>query len=400
MGLAGGASRGGIDVGLSILNDEENAIRDAIRDLVQATIAPRSARYDRTGEFPWDNFRDLGRHGYLGMIVDPAYGGAGATYLAQTLVVEAIAMVDPATAVIYEVHNSLHIEGIWRFGTEDQKRRWLPGLCAGQYLGAFAITEAEAGSNAAALKTRAVFRDGGYYLTGRKVFITSGGEADRYLVFATTNPELGARGITAFMVEKGAQGLSFGPAEEKLGIRASRTSEVILDEVFVPEENRLGPEGEGYQMALYLLDGGRIGIAAQGVGIMATALERSLVYARQREQFGQPIGRFEAVQSRLANIATDLHAARLMTYEAARRREEGPAQRPLFAMAKLFASEKAVLHAADAIQIFGGYGYMREYGIERLLRDAKITEIYEGTSEIMRLVIASRLLQNYDLDNI
>lgn len=387
-------------MGLSILNDEENAIRDAVRALVTREILPRSAEYDRQEIYPRANLALLGQQGYLGMIVEPAYGGVGASYLAQTLVVEAIAEADPATAVIYEVHNSLHIEAIWRFGSEAQKQRWLPALCAGEAIGAFALSEADAGSNAAALATRARPMPGGYRLTGRKMFITSGGEAERYLVFATVDPSLKAKGITAFIVEKGAEGLSFGPPLEKMGIRASRTSEIMLDDVWVPEENRLGAEGEGYPMALYLLDGGRIGIAAQGVGIMSTALTRSLDYAQQREQFGKPIGTFEGVQWRLANMATDLHAARLMTYEAARHREEGPAQRPLFAMAKLFASEHAVRHAEDAIQIFGGYGYMTEYGVERLLRDAKITEIYEGTSEIMRWVIASHLLKEYDLDNI
>ncbi|OLZ10733.1 acyl-CoA dehydrogenase family protein [Sulfobacillus thermosulfidooxidans] len=385
---------------LSILNEEENAIRDAIFELVQGTIAKRSQEFDQKAIFPRENMELLGRQGYLGMIVDPKWGGAGASYLAQTLVVEAIAAADPATAVIYEVHNSLHIEGIWRFGTEEQKSRYLPGLCQGESIGAFAITEAESGSNAASMQTRAVGLADGYHLTGRKMFITSGGEADRYIVFATLDPARKEKGITAFIVPKTAKGLRFGPPEDKLGIRASRTSEMILDDVVVPVEDRLGEEGQGYYIALYLLDGGRIGIAAQSVGIMTTALERSLAYARQRKQFGQAIGQFEGIQWRLADMATDLHAARLMTYEAARRREEGPAQRPLFAMAKLFASEKAVQHAADAIQIFGGYGYMREYGVERLLRDAKVTEIYEGTSEIMRLVIASRLLKEYDLGNI
>ncbi|AUW93451.1 MAG: acyl-CoA dehydrogenase [Sulfobacillus thermosulfidooxidans] len=385
---------------LSILNEEENAIRDAILALVKDTIAPKSQAFDRSAVFPRENMEMLGRQGYLGMIVDPKWGGAGASYLAQTLVVEAIAAADPATAVIYEVHNSLHIEGIWRFGTDEQRARFLPALCQGDAIGAFAITEAESGSNAAAMRTRAVKSGSEYRLNGRKVFITSAGEADWYIVFATVDPTLGEKGITAFLVPKDAPGLHFGPPEDKLGIRASRTSEVILDDVRVPEENRLGQEGQGYSMALFLLDGGRIGIAAQSVGIMSTALERSLAYAREREQFGRPIGQFEGVQWRLADMATDLHAARLMTYEAAHRREEGPAQRPLFAMAKLFASEKAVQHAADAIQIFGGYGYMREYGVERLLRDAKVTEIYEGTSEIMRLVIASRLLKEYDLGNI
>ena len=387
-------------MGLSLLSEEENAIRDAIYELVQNTIAKRSQEFDRHAVFPRENIELLGQQGYLGMIVEPKWGGAGATYLAQTLVVEAIAAADPATAVIYEVHNSLHIEGIWRFGTEEQKAQYLADLCQGKAIGAFAITEADSGSNAASMQTRARKADDGYHLTGRKMFITSGGEADYYIVFATVDPALKEKGITAFIIPKTAPGLRFGPPEDKLGIRASRTSEMILDDVVVAKRDRLGQEGQGYDMALYLLDGGRIGIAAQSVGIMTTALERSLTYARQRRQFGKPIGQFEGIQWRLADMATDLHAARLMTYEAARRREEGPEQRPLFAMAKLFASEKAVRHAADAIQIFGGYGYMREYGVERLLRDAKVTEIYEGTSEIMRLVIASRLLKEYDLGNI
>lgn len=385
---------------LSLLNADENAIRDAIRQLVHNEILPNSVPFDRDEIYPRVNMELLGQQGYLGMIVDPEYGGAGTSYLAQTLVVESLAEVDPATAVIYEVHNSLHIEAIWRFGTDAQKQRWLPSLCAGEAIGAFALSEADAGSNAAALATRAVKESAGYRLTGRKMFITSGGEAERYVVFATVNPEIGSRGITAFVVDKNMPGVTFGPPLKKMGIHASRTAEMVLDGVLVPEENRIGEEGAGYSMALYLLDGGRIGIAAQGVGIMAAALVRSLKYARERQQFGKSIGTFEGVQWRLANMATDLHAARLMTYEAARHREEGPIQRPLFAMAKLFASEHAVRHAEDAIQIFGGYGYMTEYGVERLLRDAKITEIYEGTSEIMRWVIASQLLKDYDLDNI
>lgn len=387
-------------MGLSILNDDENSIRDAARALIRREVAPHAAEDDRQEIYPRRNMELLGRHGYLGMIVDPDFGGAGASYLAQTLVVEALAESDPATAVVYEVHNSLHVEAIWRFGSGSQRRRWLPALCQGTAIGAFALSEADAGSNAAALRTRAERVPGGYRITGRKMFITGGGEADRYLVFATVDPDAKESGITAFMVGKDAPGISFGPAMEKMGIRAARTSEVVLDNVFIPEDDRVGQEGEGYSMALYLLDGGRIGIAAQGLGIMGAALSRSLQYARDRRQFGKPIGTFEGVQWRLANMATDLHAARLMTYEAARHREEGPAQRPLFAMAKLFSSEHAVRHAEDAIQIFGGYGYMTEFGVERLLRDAKITEIYEGTSEIMRWVIASQLLKDYDLDNI
>lgn len=384
----------------SVFTDEELDVRRAIRALVKREIAPHSQAFDRNEMFPRPQLELLGKHGYLGMIVDPQYGGAGTSYLAQTLVIEALAEADPATAVVYEVHNALVTEGVWRFGTPEQRQAWLPALCRGEKIGAFALTEAEAGSNAAALTARAYPVNGGYRITGRKMFITGGGEADWYLLFATVDPQQKADGITAFVVPKEMAGLSFGPPLAKMGIRAARTSEMILDDVFVPTFQRLGKEGEGYAMALYLLDGGRIGIAAQAVGIMAAALARSLAYARERRQFGEPIGRFEGVQWRLADMATDLYAARLMTYEAARHREEGPAQRPLFAMAKLFSSERAVRHAIDAIQIFGGYGYMAEYGVERLLRDAKITEIYEGTSEIMRWVIASFLLKDYNLDNI
>lgn len=385
---------------LSILNEDELAVRAAITELVEKEIAPLSRQYDREEIYPRPQMELLGRQGYLGMIVDPAYGGGATSYLAQTLVVEAIAEADPAVAVIYEVHNSLHTEAIWRFGSPEQKQRWLPALCRGERIGAFALSESEAGSNAGALSARAI-RDGdGYRITGRKMFITSGGQANQYLVFATINPQQRTRGITAFIVEKDSPGLRFGPPLSKLGIRASTTAEMILDDVWVPCDQVLGREGEGYSMALYLLDGGRIGIAAQGVGIMASALKQSLQYARERHQFGQSIGSFEGVQWRLSNMATDLHAARLMTYEAARHREEGPKQRALFAMAKVFSSEHAVRHALDAIQIFGGYGYMTEFGVERLLRDAKVTEIYEGTSEIMRRVIASQLLKDFDLDDL
>ncbi|MCY0877802.1 MAG: acyl-CoA dehydrogenase family protein [Firmicutes bacterium] len=378
-----------------LLSDEEEAVRQAVHTLVVREIAPLSALSDRQELFPRRQLELLGAHGYLGMIVAPEFGGAGASYLAQTLVIEALAEVDAAAAVVYEVHNALAVEAIWRFGTPEQKRAWLPDMCQGKRIGAFALTEADAGSHAAALTARAEQVDGGYRLRGRKMFITGGGEADWYLVFATLDPAKKAEGITAFWVPKGAKGLTFGPPLEKMGIRAARTSEMVLDDVLVPASHRVGEEGQGYAIALYLLDGGRIGIAAQAVGIMAAALARARRYARERRQFGQPIGHFEGVQWRLADMATDLEAARLLTYEAARHREEGPQQRPLFAMAKLFASEHAMRHALDAVQIFGGYGYMAEYGIERLARDAKVTEIYEGTSEILRWIIASHLLKDW-----
>jgi alkylation response protein AidB-like acyl-CoA dehydrogenase len=374
------------------LSDEERAIREAALALVKTTIAPRSAEYDSEGRFPRENMELLGRQGYLGMTVPPRWGGAGASYLAQTLAVEAVAYGCPATAVIYEVHNSLHVEAILRFGTDAQRENWLPRLISGEWIGAFALTEPQAGSNAAALATTGQPVSGGYQVTGEKQFITSAGEADRYLVWGRLPGTEGRHGITAWVVDKTADGLSFGPPEHKMGLHASRTSSLKLDHVFVPETARLGAEGAGYRMAMLLLDGGRIGIAAQACGMLASALDRSLAYARVREQFGRPIAEFEAVQEKLADMAVSLRAARLLTYDAARHRDADDI-RTRAAMAKLFASEHAVRHALAAMQIHGGYGYMQEYGVERLVRDAKVTEIYEGTSEILRLVIAGQALR-------
>ncbi|MDA8200485.1 MAG: acyl-CoA dehydrogenase family protein [Thermaerobacter sp.] len=373
--------------------EDEQAIADAVRQLVAAAITPSSDQNDRDQVYPRANLLALGQHGYLGMTVPPADGGGGTSYLAQTLVVEAVAYGDPATAVVYEVHNSLHLEAIHRYGTAAQKAEWLPPLIAGQQIGAFALTEPDAGSNAAALATVAEPVEGGYRLRGGKVFITGAGEADRYLVFARLPGTLGRDGITAFLVDKGAPGLSFGRAEEKMGLHAAKTGAVLLDQVMVPTSHRLGAEGAGYDMALRLLEGGRIGIAAQALGMLGRALDLSLTYARTRKQFGQAIGRFEAVQFKLADMATDLHAGRLLAYDAARVREDTQQGRMAAAMAKLFCSEAAVRHCLAAVQVHGGYGYMREYQVERLLRDAKVTEIYEGTSEIMRLVIGSQLLR-------
>lgn len=373
--------------------EDEQAIADAVRQLVAAAITPSSDQNDRDQVYPRANLLALGQHGYLGMTVPTADGGGGSSYLAQTLVVEAVAYGDPATAVVYEVHNSLHLEAIHRYGTVAQKAEWLAPLIAGQQIGAFALTEPDAGSNAAALATVAEPVEGGYRLRGGKVFITGAGEADRYLVFARLPGTSGRDGITAFLVDKGAPGLTFGRAEEKMGLHAAKTGALLLDQVMVPTSHRLGAEGAGYDMALRLLEGGRIGIAAQALGMLGRALDLSLTYARTRKQFGQAIGRFEAVQFKLADMATDLHAGRLLAYDAARVREDAQRGRMAAAMAKLFCSEAAVRHCLAAIQVHGGYGYMREYQVERLLREAKVTEIYEGTSEIMRLVIGSQLLR-------
>jgi alkylation response protein AidB-like acyl-CoA dehydrogenase len=377
----------------SILTPEERTIRDAARRLAKSEIAPRSAAYDETGAFPRENLKLLAEQGYFGLTVPPEYGGAGASSVAQALVVEALAEVCPATAVIYEVHNTLHVEGIWRYGTEWQRRTWLPALLRGEWIGAFALTEPGAGSNAAEVRTVGRRVPGGYRISGHKVFITSAGEAERYLVVGRLEGTSGRDGMTIWLVDKSNPGVTFGRAERKLGLHASRTSEIRLDDVFVPETHRLGAEGEGYRIALDLLDGGRIGIAAQACGMLAAALARSARYARVRRQFGQPLERFEAIRFKLADMVRDLHAARLLTYEAARRRDEGGSVRPLAAAAKLFASEAAVRHALQAVQIHGGYGYIREAGVERLLRDAKATEIYEGTSEIMRLILAGEVVR-------
>lgn len=335
----------------------------------------------------------LGRQGYLGMTVPPQYGGAGASYLTQTLVTEALAYGCPATAVVYEVHNALHVEPVFKYGTEAQRQAWIPRLLTGAWLGAFALTEPEAGSEAHGLKTVAQPVAGGYRLSGAKVFVTSGGEADRYLVFARLPGTTGRDGITAFVVDRNAEGLRFGPPLAKMGLHASVTRAMHLDGVFVPTGDRLGDEGMGYTIALDALDGGRIGIAAQAVGLLAQALAKTLAYARTRRQFGRPIGDHQLVRARIADMIVDLRAARLLTYEAARRRDR-PDVRSWAASAKLFASERAVRHALNAVQTFGGYGYIRDYGVERLVRDAKVTEIYEGTSDILRLIVAGHAMRS------
>lgn len=375
------------------LSEDQRLIRDAAREFASREIAPRAAAYDRTGEFPWDNVKQLGAQGYLGMLIPEEYGGAGMDMVSHTIVVEEIGRACAATAVILEVHNLLHSELLNRWGSEDLKGRYLPLLASGEKLGAFALTEPQAGSDAANQRTTAVRHGGHYVLDGRKSFITNGGQADLYVVFARTDPDRGSKGISAFMVEKGWAGLGFGRPEEKLGIHASHTTEVILEGVRVPVGNLIGQEGDGYKIALSALDAGRTGIAAQAVGVCQAALDASLDYARQREQFGRPIAEFQAIQWKLAAMATDLEAARWLTYRAAWLYDQGGRHTMEIAQAKLFASEMAMRHAVEAVQIHGGYGYMREYGVERLMRDIKITQIYEGTSEVMKLIIAGHLLR-------
>ncbi|MEW6107424.1 MAG: acyl-CoA dehydrogenase family protein, partial [Bacillota bacterium] len=313
--------------------------------------------------------------------------------LSHTLCVEEVSRACAATGVIMEIHNSLTCDGIYRFGTDEQKARYLPALARGEKIGAFALTEPGAGSDSSGIRTVAA-RDGNdFVINGTKHFITGAGQAHVYLLFAMTDPSKGTKGISAFIVEKGMPGLSFGPPEDKMGIRASHTGELIFSDCRVPAENLVGSEGEGYKIALTLLDGGRIGIGAQAVGIARAAFDAALRYSQERVQFGQAISGFQAIQWMLADMATEIEAARLLVYRAAYLRGKGVRCTKEVAMAKLFASEVAMRTTIKAVQIHGGYGYMREYNVERYMRDAKITEIYEGTSEIMRLLIASALLR-------
>lgn len=375
------------------LTEEQEAIRQMAAEFADKELGPHARELDAKGEYPWDNLRKLARYGYLGMMLPAEFGGSGADVLSHTLCVEEVSRACAATGVIMEIHNSLTCDGIYRFGTDEQKARYLPALARGEKIGAFALTEPGAGSDPSGIRTVAA-RDGNdFVINGTKHFITGAGQAHLYLLFAMTDPSKGTKGISAFIVEKGMPGLSFGPPEDKMGIRASHTGELIFRDCRVPAENLVGSEGEGYKIALTLLDGGRIGIGAQAVGISRAAFDAALRYSQERVQFGQAISGFQAIQWMLADMATEIEAARLLVYRAAYLRGKGVRCTKEVAMAKLFASEVAMRTTIKAVQIHGGYGYMREYNVERYMRDAKITEIYEGTSEIMRLLIASALLK-------
>ncbi|MFZ5924560.1 MAG: acyl-CoA dehydrogenase [Bacillota bacterium] len=375
------------------LTEEQEAMRKMAAEFADREISPHARENDATGEYPWENLRKLAKCGYLGMMLPEEFGGSGVDVLSHTLCVEEISRACAATGVIMEIHNSLTCDGIYRFGTDEQKARYLPALARGEWMGAFALTEPGAGSDASGIRTVAV-RDGdSYVINGTKHFVTGSGEAHVYLLFAMTDPSRGTKGISAFIVEKGVPGLTFGPPEEKMGIRASHAGELIFTDCVVPAENLVGTEGEGYKIALTLLDGGRIGIGAQAVGIARAALDAALKYSKERVQFGQAISNFQAIQWMLADMATEIEAARLLVYRAAHLRGKGVRCTKEVAMAKLFASEVAMRTTIKAVQIHGGYGYTKEYNVERYMRDAKITEIYEGTSEIMRLLIASALLK-------
>ena len=370
--------------------EEQEMMRKMVRDFAEKEVAPFVEKME-AGEFPRSILKKMGELGLMGIPIPEEYGGAGMDFTSYIIAIEEISKVSATLGVILSVHTSVGTTPIVYFGTEEQKQRYVPKLAAGEYLGAFCLTEPNAGSDAASLKTRAVKKGEHYILNGSKMFISNGGEADTYIVFASTNPDAGSRGITAFIVDKNSPGLVVGKNEHKMGLNGSKTVQLTFEDMKVPAENRLGEEGEGFKIALANLDVGRIGIATQALGIAEAALEAAIAYAKERHQFGKPIAAQQGVGFKLADMATAVDAAKLLIYQAAYLRQNGEKCGKESSMAKLFASKTAVEVATEAIQVFGGYGYTKEYPVERYFRDAKITEIYEGTSEIQRIVISKHL---------
>ena len=374
--------------------EEQELTRKMVREFAEAEIAPHSARLDEEQEFPFEIFRKLGELGLTGVVFPPEYGGAGLATVEYAIVVEEIARVDPGVALSVAAHNSLACNHIFLAGTEEQKRRYLVPLAKGEKIGTWSLTEPTAGSDAGGTKTRAE-KDGDHFiLNGTKTFATHGSVADVAVVFGVTDPAAKHRGISAFILEKGMAGFRPGKKENKMGCRASDTAELAMEDCRVPRSQLLGKEGEGFRDAMRVLDGGRISIAAMAVGTAQGAFEAAVKYARQRQQFGKAIAEFQAIQFLLADCATEIEAARWLTMRAAHLKDQGQDVNKAGAMAKLYASETAVRVTDKAIQIHGGYGYMKEYPVEKFHRDAKLTTIGEGTSEIQRLVIARRLLES------
>jgi alkylation response protein AidB-like acyl-CoA dehydrogenase len=370
---------------------DELDILDVVRQFARDEVLPRAAKIDDDAAFPADLVRQMAKLGLMGVPFPEEYGGAGQRYLLFARIVEELCRACASTGLIMDVNISLCGEPIWLFGTEEQKQKYLGPLARGERLGALAMTEPEAGSDAASIRTSAVRRDDHYVLNGRKIFITNGEVADTYVVTAVTDREKGTHGITDFIVEKEMPGVSFTTHYDKMGIRGAPTTDVVLEDVEVPVDNVLGGEGNGFKVTMDTLDAGRIGIAAQAVGIARAALEDSIDYAQGREQFGKPIAELQGIQFMLADMATAIHAARLLMLRAAGLRDHNVACARESSMAKLFAGDTAMSVTTDAVQIFGGYGYMQEYPVERHMRDAKITQIYEGTQQIQRVVIARQV---------
>ncbi|MFZ5809198.1 MAG: acyl-CoA dehydrogenase [Chloroflexota bacterium] len=374
------------------LTDEHEMIRQTARDFARKEIAPIAAEYDESGEFPRETIRKMGELGFMGIEVPEAYGGAGMDTLAYVLALEEICKADAAHGTIMSVNNSLFCYGILKYGTEEQKQQFVRPVASGEAIGAYSLTEPMSGSDAGTMRSLAVRQGDVYVLNGRKSWVTSGPVADYVVVFCMTQPEKKHHGITAFLVDAKTPGFMRGKKEPKLGIRASATSELVFEDCRVPVENRLGEEGEGFKIAMAVLDAGRIGIAAQALGISEAAYEASVHFAAEREAFGHKIGEFQGISFKIADMKTRIEASRLLVYNAALAKERAKTSGERFtleaSMAKLFASETAMFVTHAAVQIHGGMGYSRELPVERYFRDAKITEIYEGTSEIQRMVIA------------
>jgi len=376
------------------LTEEQQLLQKTVREFAESEVRPRARELDETGRFPRDLFAKAADLGLTGVALPESEGGAGFDHIAYSIVIEEVSRCCASTGVILSVQNSLYCDPIHRYGTPEQKRKFLLPFARGEKIGCYALTEPQAGSNAAALQTKAVLRGDTYVINGTKAWITNGGAADAVIAYVNTHPEKGEKGITALVVEKGAPGFKIGKEEKKLGINATACSELVFTDCEVPAANRIGNEGEGYKIALSTLDGGRIGIAAQALGIAQGAFEAALAYSKERMAFGHPISQFQAIQFMLADMSTELDAARLLIRRAAWKQDSGARFSMEAAMAKLFASEMATRVTHKAIQIHGGNGYSREYPVERNYRDARITEIYEGTSEIQRLVISSWALRS------
>jgi len=376
------------------LSEEQKLLQKTVREFAESDVKPLAKENDETGRFPRDTFKKAAELGLTGVALPDSEGGAGFDHVAYSIVIEEISRCCASTGVILSVQNSLYCEPIHRYGTEEQKKKFLLPFARGEKIGCYALTEPQAGSNAAALQTKAVKKGEKYVINGTKAWITNGSASDAAIVYVNTEPAKGEKGITALVVEKGTPGLKVGKEEKKLGINATACCELVFTDCEVPAGNRIGSEGEGYKVALSTLDGGRIGIAAQATGIAQGAFEAALAWSQERMAFGHPISQFQAIQLMLADMSTEIDAARLLVRKAAWKQDTGARFSMDAAIAKLFASEMATRVTHKAIQIHGGYGYSREYPVERAYRDARITEIYEGTSEIQRLVISSWVLKS------
>jgi alkylation response protein AidB-like acyl-CoA dehydrogenase len=374
------------------LSEEHLAVKEAARDFAQNVLKPGVIQRDNDQQFPAEEIKQLAELGFMGMMVDPKYGGSGMDTLSYVLAMEEISKIDASTSVCMSVNNSLVCWGLDKFGNEEQKQKYLPALATGEKIGAFCLSEPEAGSDATSQSTTAIDKGDYYLLNGTKNWITNGSSASVYLVIAQTNVELGHKGINAFIIERGMDGFIVGAKEDKLGIRGSDTHTLLFNDVKVPKENRIGEDGFGFKFAMKVLSGGRIGIASQALGIAAGGLELATEYSKQRKAFGKEIYKHQAIAFKLADMATEIEAARMLVYKSALDKDNGRNYDQSSAMAKLYASKVAMEQTVEAVQIHGGYGFVKEYHVERLMRDAKITQIYEGTSEVQKIVISRGVL--------